>query len=196
MKPLYSEAKTLSLSNRAADENTNALLALGLYAGDYNLRRFLSHVTSIELNDLSTPPKIVLAGRRDLMLHFIYSATIQILSSKSLSLSIGELKEISDLGSGGSGFSFADLAADRAGIQFITMATDKYGGAEHLQTFLVKAKSEKGFFPDIFGLEEQLSLSEFEIDYQDTDSKDYRITVHEIDRRIRLLPLYASYRTY
>ena len=153
-------------------------------------------MTSIELNYLTTPPEVVLAGRRDLMLHFIYSATIQILSSKSLSLSIGELKEISDLDSGGSGFSFADLAADRAGIQFITMAMDKNGGAEHLQTFLVKASSENSFFPDIFGLEEQLSLSEFEIEYQDTDSEAFKLTVNEIDRRIRLLPLYVSYRTY
>ncbi len=196
LKLLYSEAKALSIADKIAEENTNALLALGLYAGDYNLRRILSHVTSIELKHQPNPPEVVLADRRDLMLHFIYSATIQILSSKSLSLSIGELKEISDLDSGGSGFSFADLAADRAGIQFITMATDKNGGAEHLQSFLAKAASEKSFFPDIFGLEEQISLSEFEIDYQDIDSEEYNKTVHEIDRRIRLLPLYASYRAY
>ncbi len=196
LKPLYIAAKTQSLLNNAVEENTNALLALGLYAGDHNLRRFLSHVTSIEISHLNRPPVVVLADRRDLMLHFIYSAIIQILSTKSLSISIGELKEISDLDSGGSGFSFADLAADRAGIHFITMATDRKGGAEFLQSFLANANSERSFFPDIFGLEEQLSLSEFEIEYQDTDSKAYKITVQEIDRRIRLLSLYVSYRTY
>ncbi len=193
LKPLYIEAKTLSLADKAVDENTSALLAFGLFAGDYKLRRFLSHVTGIELNDQVLLPKVVLANRQDLMLHFLYSSIIPILSSKNLSLSIGELKEISDMESGGSGFSFADLAADRAGIQFITMATDNNGGAEHLQTFLARAESEQGFFPDIFGLEEQISLSKFDINYRDTDSEEYKIIIDEIDRRIRLLPLYASY---
>lgn len=194
LKVLFVEAKTQSSFNSPSEENTNALLALGLYAGDYNFRTFLSHVTNIELNRLANPPKVELAERRDLMLHFLYSATIQILSSKDLSLSIGELKEINDMGSGGSGFSFADLAADRAGIQFVTLAMDKKGGASHLQSFLIKANSEESFFPDIFGLKEQLSLSEFENEYRSTNSKEYKSTVREIDRRIRLLPLYVSYR--
>ena len=96
---------------------------------------------------------------------------------------------------GGSGFSFADLAADRSGIQFVTLAMDKKGGAAHLQSFMTKASSEASFFPDIFGLKEQLSLPEFENEYRDTDSKEYQSTIREIDRRIRLLPVYASYRT-
>lgn len=130
------------------------------------------------------------------MLHFLYWATIQILSSKGLSLSLGELKEINDMDTGGSGFSFADLAADRAGTQFSSIAMDKNGGAAHLQSFLTNASSENSFFPDIFGLKEQLSLAEFENRYRDTSSKEYKSTVREIDRRIRLLPLYVSYRNF
>ena len=67
------------------------------------------------------------------------------------------------------------------------------GGAAHLQSFMTKASSEASFFPDIFGLKEQLSLSEFENEYRDIDSKEYKSIVREIDRRIRLLPVYASY---
>ncbi len=71
---------------------------------------------------------------------------------------------------------------------------NKNSGAAHLQSFLTTASSEESFFPDIFGLKEQLSLAEFENKYQDTDSREYKSTVREIDRRIRLLPLYVSYR--
>lgn len=95
---------------------------------------------------------------------------------------------------GGSGFSFADLAADRAGVQFAIMATDdKHGGASRLQSHMASASSEKSFFPDIFGLPEQLSYTEFGIDYQNTNSKEYKIMVAEIDRRIQVLPLYKTY---
>jgi len=194
MKPLFTEARNRYPVNTAAEENTNALLALGMVAGDYNLRKFLSHVIGIELKPLPMRPKVLLAERGDLTLHFLYSTTIQILSSKGLSLSIGKLKEISDMGKGGSGFSFADLAADRTGIHFTTMAMDASGGATHLQSFLAKADSEKGFFPDIIGLQEQLSLLKFESEYRDTDSTQYKAVVNEIDRRIRLLPLFGYYR--
>ena len=46
--------------------------------------------------------------------------------------------------SDGSGFSFADLAADRAGIQFAAMAMDNNGGAYNIQLLLSKA-DQKNF---------------------------------------------------
>lgn len=194
MKPLFAEAKAQSVVNDPADENSNALIALALFVGDYNLRRGLSQITNNSISELQRTPKVILANRRDLMLHFIYSSTIKILSYKGLSLSIGELKEVIDMEKGGSGFSFADLAADRAGVKFAIMATDKNGGALHLQNFMAKANSERGFVPDLFALPEGISLSEFNRDYQNTDSAEYRAVVNEIDRRIQDLPLFRNYR--
>ena len=57
-----------------------------------------------------------LSGRGDLSLHFLYSVILEQVGKENIGLSIGELKELLDSNEGGSGFSFADLAADKAGI--------------------------------------------------------------------------------
>lgn len=194
LKPLFKEVKSQSAPNRISEENTDALIALALFAGDYRLRRLISQIINIYPSTRHDLPDVLLAGRKDLMLHFIYSATFQIFSNRNLSLAVGELKEITDMDQGGSGFSFTDLAADRAGVQFAIMATDRNGGDSHLQYFIAQAKSENSFIPDILGLPDQLSYSEFEMDYLNTNSPKYKIIVDEIDRRIRLLSLYKSYR--
>lgn len=194
LNPLFTEVKAQSIINNPVDENTNALLALALFVGDYNLRNVLSKITKIKSVTNSDLPSVRLANRNDLMLHFIYSYTIEILSSTGLSLTIGELKEVYDMDNGGSGFSFADLAADRAGVQFSMMATDKHGGALHLQNFMADSDSESNFFPEIFALPEGLGLTEFKAEYQNTKSREYQSVVSEIDRRIQNLPLFRKFK--
>jgi uncharacterized protein YfiM (DUF2279 family) len=67
------------------------------------------------------PLILTLQGRHDLAQHFAISAALAAWAGEPLANTIGLDKEVDDA-RGGSGFSFADLAADRAGTRFGELA--------------------------------------------------------------------------
>ena len=110
------EQRALATSQPITEAYQNALWAAAVTMGN---RRFIYYANpTIQLNQVPKTAPVTLNGRRDLAMHFLYSAVIQMLSSSQLSEQIGLLKEIMDSDRGGSGFSFADLAADKAGTRF------------------------------------------------------------------------------
>ena len=117
----YSRELLLFAFERAAGDNPEyeyrqAMWALAVGFGN---RHFIRYATdNAEPGQVPPLAKVTLMGRHDLALHFLYSAVFQQLGSAGISSQIGNLKEILDADSGGSGFSFADLSADRAGILF------------------------------------------------------------------------------
>ncbi|WP_412970894.1 hypothetical protein [Glaciecola sp. MF2-115] len=188
------EAKAISTKeiqgniNSAALENEAAIIALAIYAGH---RRFstLFGDLSFALDSIPTADsKPVLANRKDLSLHFIFSAAIKLLSEQGISIAVGEFKELMDRGKGGSGYSFVDLTADMAGAHFATLAVDPIS-AEHLQHILSMEENENLFFPSIEGLEEGINKSEFKQRYKDIESDQYLEVVQEIEKRINQLPI-------
>jgi hypothetical protein len=118
------------------------------------------------------------------MEHFLSSAAIALASQQGISLAVGEFKELLDSGEGGSGFSFVDLAADRAGIAFVTLATASESQARDLQEHVMAYASEVTFFPDTSGLVEGLSDEQFRAQYGEVQSLRYRQQVELIDLRI------------
>jgi hypothetical protein len=190
LQPLFKHAQKKSIISNPRSENRDALIALALFAGDANMKSFLSRVIGHYPEPVSKLPGFMIADREDLVQHFIYSIVIQLMSSEGISVSIGELKEISDMSQGGSGFSFADLAADRAGTRFANFATAKRSQALGLQKYMASIDAERDFFPDISILPENLTQQEFEREYKNTQSVEFKIVVREIDRRINHLPLY------
>jgi hypothetical protein len=104
----------------------------------------------------------------------------------------GEFKELLDAGDGGSGFSFADLAADMAGVKFAELLLDNTGRGWRAQTALATIKDEKMFFPSIDGLPENLSQALFEAEYGGLQDARYQSLVTEIERRLGLLPLHSG----
>jgi len=189
--PLFKEAQNNSQTpNSAMTENKAAIIALALFVGDYDLKAFIKN--SFGLKQLDTPNqlKFNLQGRKDLVLHFIYSAMIKIFSNNHISLSIGEIKEISDSAKGGSGFSFVDLLADRAGAQFAHNAIDSNITALNLQEKMSLSSSEIDMFPSILGLPEKLSASQFTKLYGSKKSTRFQMQIKEIDHRINQLVIY------
>ena len=77
--------------------------------------------------------RITLRGRNDLARHFWVSAALSVLSDESRSMTVGITKEMMDATPGGSGFSFVDLTADRAGTLFAVAATSNAESARNLQ---------------------------------------------------------------
>lgn len=189
--PLFKEAEKHSqMDSPATVENKAAIIALALFVGDYNLKSFIKNTLELHLLDTPNSLKFTLQNRRDLTLHFIYSAMIKVIANSDISHSLGEIKEMSDSAKGGSGFSFADLLADRAGTQFAIKAIDSNKTAKPLQKMVGLSLFEHEFFPSIKGLPERLSAQQFTTEFGNKDSKQYQMMIKEIDRRINKLSIY------
>ena len=188
-KPLFQLAQ--QRKGDAATENQAAVLALVIYFGDPRFERLTGKVRTGSLSGYRRPKRdVTLDGRKDLMLHFIISAGLQLVSDHGAAMAIGEFKELLDSTGSGSGFSFADLGADRTGLRFTSAATGSVGGARQVQGAMAKAPTENTFFPRFRDLPERMSDAAFEQRYGGVEDPRYRAVVDEIDRRIGALPAY------
>lgn len=179
----------VSDGNGAKNEYRAAILAMSIYFGSNRFEAIIGKVKTPDLKHCMGDKKTVLAGRRDLMLHFIISAGLKVLSDNGVPFVIGEFKELLDTGKWGSGFSFVDLAADRAGLKFAELAVNKQD-VDKLAMLSDENLTEKIFFPEIDGLPEGLSKTEFDYYYKNVDSIYYKSMLKDIDKRIGVLQLY------
>ncbi|GAC16918.1 hypothetical protein [Aliiglaciecola lipolytica] len=191
LKPLFQKAQSQTVNSSAVVENEAALLALAIYAGHHRIANFIGNVQPFEGKVVMPYYRPLISGRSDLTQHFVISAAIKILSQQGISAAIGEFKELMDRAEGGSGFSFADLAADLAGIKLAVMAIDPVH-AETLQASLANISSEEQFFPAITHLPEGLSKNEFSRQYGDVEGEKYKQVVALINQRIDDLALYQG----
>ncbi|MFA3791700.1 hypothetical protein AB6T38_11325 [Aliiglaciecola sp. SL4] len=193
MNPLFKKVKTRTPQSSAVMENESALLALAIYVGHHRMANFIGDVQPYQ-NKLVMPYyRPLLRGRSDLTQHFVISSAIKILTQQGISHAVGEFKELMDRAEGGSGFSFADLAADLAGIKFASMAIDPIY-AEAFQDALAQVESEDLFFPAIDNLPEGLSKQAFIKQYGNVESDEYKQTVAQINQHLEHLPLYLEFK--
>jgi hypothetical protein len=192
--PLFKLARTRSKVSDPADENQAAILALAMYFGDYSFGRLIGPVLTKEMKKRTPPRHVTLGGRRDLRLHFIISAGLKVVTDSGMSYAAGEFKELLDAAKGGSGFSFADLAADIAGVRFAEVATDRSGGAVRIQQLLSKNATESIFFPNVRELPENITEKEFKQRYENVERKAYRDVLNEIKNTINKLPAYQIHK--
>lgn len=191
MAPLFELANRRSNTGNHSEENAAALLALSVYAGHWRFEQFTGDVRSDQMpSNPSITKNMVLAGRQDLRLHFIVSAGIKVIADAGVSFAAGEFKELLDAQYGGSGFSFADLAADRAGTYFAQMAISDSKNSEKLQRIIMRNPEETVFFPDIRWLPEGISQDRFKAEFEHVASDRYKALVNSIDQQIMNLPLY------
>lgn len=188
--PLFTWARQRSSYETAAHENEAAIMALAIFAGHHRFANLVGDVQPIEGKVALPKASAMLRFRSDLNQHFIFSAAINILSKQGLSIAIGEFKELMDRSQDGSGFSFVDLAADIAGVEFASVATDPES-AYLVQGLLAGQFSEGVFFPSIGGLPEGLRKAEFTKQFKQVDSREYKKMVAEIHRRIAILPIHT-----
>ena len=127
--------------------------------------------------------KVTAHGRHDLAQHFATSAALAVTGGTDISDAIGLYKEIDDA-DGGSGFSFKDLAADRAGTTFGEVATASQASARTLREQLNRAIAPSELIPDLTGFEEKMSDAEFKARYGGIEDQRYLDVVAEIDHRI------------
>lgn len=133
--------------------------------------------------------RVTLAGRHDLLRHFVIAAGLAALFKNEMPLNFIDIKELFDTSKGGTGFSFTDLAANRAGIRFSSFLMNHLG-PDDLERLAQPDLQESVFFPSIKGLPEGLSEKTFENNYSSMESVAYRAVLKDIENRIRALPLY------
>jgi hypothetical protein len=187
--PVFSMAKKRSNYDTAPKENEAAIFALAIYAGHHRFANLVGYVQPKRGKVALPKAKPILKSRTDLNQHFIFSAALKILSEQGLSIAIGEFKELMDRSDEGSGYSFVDLAADFAGVEFAIAATNPSSAAS-VQTILADITNENAFFPNIEGLPEGLSKSDFIRRFTEVDSPEYLKMVRSINQRIAELPIH------
>lgn len=190
IRPLFALARKRSENGDPVAENRAAVMALAMYFGDSRFERLIGKVRTGELRNYRPRTRQVrLGGRSDLVRHFTVSAGLTLLGGSGVANLLGEAKEVKDSG-GRSGFSFADLAADRAGVRFAEGAVASAASARHFQAAFSSPITEDDLFPRSLDLPEGLSEAAFRSRYRDINHPDYDRLITEIDRRIDALPLY------
>jgi hypothetical protein len=194
MFKLANEQSLRGVEISAVTENFTALIALSLYFGSDRFEFLVGDVTNLSKKQLNRRrllrAKTTLANRSDLQKHFVYSVALQLFGSTDASDAIGEIKEFLDSNKGGSGFSFADLLADRAGTRLAKLATDSERSAILVQRLLAGIKSESKIMPLIIGLPEGITAESFEEKYRDVNSPQYKKMMDIIDERLSVVEVY------
>jgi len=189
LKPLFTLAYQRSNLESAIEENKMAIITINNYVNRKETKKFLS----LPLATLNTDKRYptFLYKRIDLAQHFIGSAAITASMNNQVSNAVGEEKELSDA-QGGSGFSFVDLAADKAGTRFGEMATASPESARKLQQKVSEINDYTDFMPDPSDLPEHMDDAEFKQRFESVNSVVYQELSKQIDERIIATPIYRN----
>jgi hypothetical protein len=131
--------------------------------------------------------KVTLDGRHDFAQHFSISAALAATAGSPLADAVGLYKEVDD-SRGGSGFSFNDIAADRAGTRFGDLVTTS--AARKLQPMLTEGLKDSDLLPQVKDLPEFMQESEFKRRYGGIGGANYNAMMADIESRIAGLALY------
>jgi len=168
-----------------AAENRAALTALGAYVAGISLPQLL------EGRGRSTrrAPSVLLTlyGRRDAAEHLLIAAAVAANGGGRLANALGLAKEEEDVVSG-SGFSFTDLAFDRAGARLGVLSTD--ASAPAMAERLAKIERNADLMPTFLDLPEFMTQTVFTRRFEKVGSPAYLAQVKEIERRLDAHPLY------
>ena len=188
----FARARERSTTSSPVLENRAALLALGILLGHRRLEDFVGQVMDERDWRRAAPlARTTLRGRDDWTKHFFVSAALTVLSAQAPSDAIGVFKEELDAG-GGSGFSFGDLMADRAGTTFALLATHDAAAARTLQERLAAGFRVDDFFPEAADLPEDIQAAELEARYGGVGGRLFRQYAAEVERRLWRCPAYRA----
>lgn len=184
LSPLLELARVRSAAGGdAAVENRAALVAAAFYANEVDMAAVVA-----DAERWSRPRRRVLRlrSRGDLARHFLVSAVLTATAGTPLSNVVGLSKELED-SRGGSGFSFSDIAADRAGTAFGALAV---APGDTFRTRTEAGLTEGDLMPEVADLVDNLPELEFRQRFGGVNSPEYNRVLADIDRRIAACRLY------
>lgn len=183
LPPLFELARQQAAGSDAARENRAAIITLAFYANGRGLAALTPAARAWPVPATHT---VTLGGRDDFAKHFLISAALAAEAGGALADAIGVYKEVDDARVG-SGFSFNDIAADRAGTRLGELARN---APARLQAALAGPLAELDFMPDVHDLPEFLPEAEFKRRFGGIGAPAYQTMMGEIEARIAARPLY------
>lgn len=186
LPPLMAHAVTRSATGDPVEENRSALLALAIYV--------VGKRPDMLIPEAATWPvaprrRVLLAGRDDFPKHFMVSAALAAYAGTVVSDAIGLYKELEDARRG-SGFSFNDIAADRAGTRFGQLAVATETSARDFGRRVAAGLAESDIMPPVADLPEFMSQPEFQARFGGVGAPPYRRMMADIESRISALPMF------
>jgi hypothetical protein len=187
MQLAFSFAEDNSHNSDPVQANKAAVLALGIIFGDEKIAKITHSEIEPEwrVQIESLRQRVTLRNRADSPRHYWVSAALVITTDESRAMTVGLGKELLDANPGGSGFSFVDLAANRAGILLALAATRDETSARATQMMIVQEKLQADdYCPKIEDLPEGISRDQFQSVYGGIGGVITRELRSEIDRRM------------
>jgi hypothetical protein len=181
--PLFGLALKRGASGDTVLENRAAIIVLAFYANGKGLGDIVPSAAQWPQPAHRT---VTLAGRDDFPKHFLISAAISAAAGGPLADAIGVYKEIDD-SRGGTGFSFNDIGADRAGTRFGQVAAQSEQRARKLARALSSPLKESDFMPDVSDLPEFMAEPEFNRRYGGVGAPRYNKMMETIEGRVAAL---------
>ena len=189
LQPLFKLAYQRSTKETAVTENSTLLIAVSTYVNKQEIQHYFPFDIAPQTNKIYPT---VMYGRRDMAQHFILSAVLAATGAETLAHFLGQEKEVSDTKSGGSGFSFIDLASDKAGLHFGKSAVESPAKARLFQKKIAKIADYTAFMPRVSDLPENMNTTVFKQKFESIKSDKYQQMIKEIDQRISNLAIYKS----
>ena len=187
LRRAFALARDRSADDDPVDQKRAAILALAILLGHPRVETVVGPVFDEPLRERAQRDLAgaTLRGRADWTKHFALSAGMVALACEGVSDRVGLLKELNDA-QGGSGFSFGDMAANRAGIRLAQVATFNADSARAIQERLAGNVGIADVFPDVSDLPEDLPAAEFQARFGGANGAEYQRMIAEIDRRLAL----------
>jgi len=187
LQPMFQLALNRSTPDNAIEENRLVIFTVNDYVNKQEIPKLLAVSGATSTGKPQYSP--FMYKRIDLAQHFIGAAALTASVNSKLAKVMGEQKELSDA-DGGSGFSFIDLAADKAGTRFGEIATSTPENARRIQKAMSGIRSYSEFMPDPRDLPEKMDAAEFKARFGTINSPEYQKISKEIDARIAALSIY------
>jgi len=185
MPPLFQTVIERGAGGDVVAENRAAIVALAFYANGTGLAAIAPAAARWPQAARRT---VTLAGRNDFPRHFLISAAIAAEAGSPLADAVGLYKEVDD-SRGGSGFSFNDIGADRAGTRFGEIASQSPERARKLAQALASGVKESDFMPEVADLPEYMPEAEFKRRYGGIGGPRYNQMMATIESRVASRPL-------
>jgi len=182
LPPMFALARSRASAGDAAKENRAVIMTLAFYC---NGRGLAAIIPAAKTWRKPAAHQVLLNGRDDFPQHFMISAAIAAAAGTPLADAIGLYKEVDD-SRGGSGFSFNDIAADRAGTRFGQLAVKS---PAKLWDGLAAGLKERDFMPDVADLPEFMPEEDFKRRYGGIGAPAYQRVMADIERRVGSLAL-------
>ena len=183
LPPIMQLAAEQSINGNAQAENQAAILVVTLHVLGVPMKSLVPEAAEWPhpISQVVTIDK-----RPDFAKHFMVSAAITAYADTALSDAIGLYKETEDSRSG-TGFSFNDIAADRAGTRFGKRAVMNQTSARQLQELVAAGLNDADLMPPWLDLPESMPEAEFKQRFGNIDAPAYQQMMEEIESRVSAL---------